>query len=161
MGQRWLPCVAGLLLSWSTGLAGQDPLLSPDAPRDQPVSASNAEQMRRIDAAIAPYVAQARATYPPAKARYLAELPPQESFFVSAKLHDEMGRQEMIFLAVDSIARDSIYGRIWNQVYVIRGYRAGDPYAVPEGELLDWLISKPDGSEEGNVVGKFLDTYQP
>jgi Uncharacterized protein conserved in bacteria (DUF2314) len=161
MGQTWLASVLGLLLGWSTLLSGQDPHLSPDAPRDQPVSASNAEQLRRIDAAIAPYVAQARASYPPARARYLAGLPPQESFFVSAKLHDEMGRQEMVFVAVDSIARDSIYGRIWNQVNVIRRYRAGDQYAVREAELLDWLISKPDGSEEGNVVGKFLDTYQP
>jgi hypothetical protein len=32
---------------------------------------------------------------------------------------------------------------------------------VSEAELLDWLITKPDGSEEGNVVGKFLDTYRP
>jgi hypothetical protein len=37
----------------------------------------------------------------------------------------------------------------------------GDRYATAETELLDWLITKPDGTEEGNVVGKFLDTYQP
>jgi hypothetical protein len=161
MGRTWISCLAGLALSWVTPLAGQDPHLSPDAPRDQPVSARNAEQLRRLDAAIAPFVAQARATYPHAKARYLAGLPPQESFFVSVKLQDELDRQEMVFLAVDSIARDSIYGRIWNQVNVVRSYRAGDPYAVREAELLDWLITKPDGSEEGNVVGKFLDSYQP
>jgi hypothetical protein len=23
------------------------------------------------------------------------------------------------------------------------------------------MISRPDGTEEGNVVGKFLDTYRP
>ena len=28
-------------------------------------------------------------------------------------------------------------------------------------EVLDWTISKPDGTEEGNFVGKFLDTYRP
>jgi hypothetical protein len=116
------------------------------------VSASDPEQLRRIQAAIAPYVAQPRATYPQAKARYLAKLPPQESFFVSAKLHDELGRQKMVFLAVDSLARDSIYGRIWNQVNVIRQYRAGDPYAVREAELLDRLISKPDGSTDTQVA---------
>jgi hypothetical protein len=27
--------------------------------------------------------------------------------------------------------------------------------------LLDWLITRPDGTEEGNVVGKFIDTYRP
>jgi hypothetical protein len=34
-----------------------------------------------------------------------------------------------VFLAVDSLARDS------------------------------WLITKPDGTEEGNFVGKGMDTY--
>jgi hypothetical protein len=33
-------------------------------------------------------------------------------------------------------------------------------YAFAETEVMDWLISHPDGSEEGNFVGKFLDTYQ-
>lgn len=27
-----------------------------------------------------------------------------------------------------------------------------------EKDIIDWLISKPDRSEEGNFVGKFLDT---
>ena len=27
-----------------------------------------------------------------------------------------------------------------------------------EKDILDWLIAKPDGSEEGNFIGKFLDT---
>jgi hypothetical protein len=44
---------------------------------------------------------------------------------------------------------------------VVRGYRLRDQHAVAEAELLDWLITKPDGSEEGNVVGKFVDTYRP
>jgi hypothetical protein len=29
-----------------------------------------------------------------------------------------------------------------------------------EPVLIDWLITKPDGSEGGNVVGKFLDTQK-
>ena len=32
---------------------------------------------------------------------------------------------------------------------------------VPELEVLDWTVSKPDGTEDGNFVGKFLDTYKP
>jgi hypothetical protein len=46
-------------------------------------------------------------------------------------------------------------------VVQVIGLLAGDRYATAEAELLDWLIAKPDGAEEGNVVGKFLDTYQP
>jgi len=43
----------------------------------------------------------------------------------------------------------------------VTGYKHGDTYSFPEADLLDWTISKPDGTEEGNFVGKFLDTYQP
>ena len=32
---------------------------------------------------------------------------------------------------------------------------------MKESDVLDWTISKPDGTEEGNFVGKFLDTYKP
>ncbi len=43
----------------------------------------------------------------------------------------------------------------------VTGYKEGDEFRISKTELLDWTISKPDGSEEGNVVGKFLETYQP
>jgi hypothetical protein len=46
-------------------------------------------------------------------------------------------------------------------VDIVHGYRLGDRYTFPESELRDWLIAKPDGSEEGNYVGKFLDGYEP
>jgi hypothetical protein len=89
------------------------------------------------------------------------EPPAQQSFFVTVRLRDSAGRTEIVFLAVDSIARDSVYGRLWNPVELVREYKERDPYAVSEGELLDWLITRPDGTEEGNVVGKFIDTYHP
>jgi len=149
------------LLMRATPLVGQEPHVSTQAPSDQPVSVTSDEQRRRLDAAIAPYIAQARATYPQAKERYLSGLPPQQSFFVTVELRDAAGHSEMAFLAVDSLARDSIFGRIWNQIQVVRGFRLRDRHAVAEAELLDWLITKPDGSEEGNVVGKFIDTYRP
>lgn len=51
-------------------------------------------------------------------------------------------------------------GIIANQIVVVNGYSRGQKYSVKEPDILDWLISKPDGSEEGNFVGKFLDTYR-
>ena len=39
------------------------------------------------------------------------------------------------------------------------GSSFGDSYQFSESDLLDWLITHPDGSEEGNFVGKFLDSY--
>src|SRR5215210_530372 len=134
-----------LLLIRASMLVGQEPQVSNNAPPDQPVSTSTDEQLRRMEAAVAPYVTQARATYPQAKARYLVGLPSHESFFVTVKLRDTLGHSEMVFLAVDSLARDSIFGRIWNQIGVVRGYHLRDRLAIREAELLDWLITKPDG----------------
>lgn len=57
-------------------------------------------------------------------------------------------------------ARASAYGRIWNEIQVVEGYRLRDRYVVAEAEIIDWMISRPNGTEEGNVVGKFLDTWQ-
>jgi hypothetical protein len=108
---------------------------------------------------MAPYIAKARATYPAARRRYLAGLPPRHSFFVTVHLSDAAGGRETVFLAVDSLARDSVFGRIWNQIHWVQGYRLRDPYATAEADVLDWLITNPDGSEEGNFVGKFIDTY--
>jgi hypothetical protein len=39
-------------------------------------------------------------------------------------------------------------------------HKNGDPHTFSESEVIDWLISRADGTEEGNVVGKFLDEWQ-
>ena len=135
--------------------------LAPNAPADKPVSATSEAQVRRIEAAIAPYIEAARITYPQAKARYLAGLPKGETFFVTARLSDARGRIEMVFVQVQGIAEGRITGRIASRIMTVGGHRQGDTYTLPEEELVDWMIAKADGSEEGNVVGKFLDTYQP
>ena len=33
----------------------------------------------------------------------------------------------------------------------------GDPIVLPEEAISDWVISKPDGSEEGNLIGLELE----
>lgn len=135
--------------------------LAPTAPKDRPVSAAQLCQRNALYRAIAPFVAAARASYPEARRRFLAGLQRGETFFVTVRLRDSLDRHEQVFVVVDSIVRDTIAGRIWSRVEVVQGYRLRQPYAFPETELLDWLIAKPDGTEEGNVVGKFLDTYRP
>jgi hypothetical protein len=46
-------------------------------------------------------------------------------------------------------------------VNIVRGYSYRQPYAFPVADLVDWMVARPDGSEEGNEVGKFMDTYEP
>jgi len=135
--------------------------LSPNAPKDQPAGYTTHEQVTAMDRAIAPYVAKARATYPDAKKRYLAGLPPGNIFFVTVRLHDKNGVFEQVFIAVRSIKADLITGTIASDLEAVKEFKKGQEYSCKEADILDWLISKPDGSEEGNYVGKFLDTYHP
>jgi hypothetical protein len=132
--------------------------LPANAPEDRPKQHLDE---KKFDEAIKPYVEKARKTYPEAKERFLAGLPPQHVFFVTARLHDSTGSWEQVFVEVKEIGDEKVKGLIANDIQTVSGYKLGDSYTLRESEILDWLISLPDGTEEGNVVGKFLDTYKP
>ena len=143
-------------------LVSQQPIyVAPNAPRDQPANLTAQCQWRALVRTTEPLVVEARRTYPGAKQRFIAGLPARQTFFITVRLDDALAHHEQVFIAVDSIAGDSLVGRIASEIGVIQGYRAGQRYVAREVDVVDWLISKPDGSEEGNAVGKFLDTYQP
>ena len=151
-----------LLAAGARPLHAQRPVhVAPNAPADRPVSATMVCQLAAMEAAAAPYVDEARATYPAARKRFVAGLPPRHTFFVVTRLRDARGRQEQVFVVADSIGGGRIAGRIWSRIAVVEGYQLGQPIVVPEAELVDWMIARPDGAEEGNVVGRFLDTYRP
>ena len=65
------------------------PRLSPDAPRGRPVDAKGKAEAEAYRAAIAPYVAMGRKTYPEAKKRYLAGLPAGHTFFAVTSIGDD------------------------------------------------------------------------
>lgn len=136
------------------------PTLAPNAPVDKG-QAVKSDQLTAFETAVKPYVEQARKTYPEAKERFLAGLPAKNFFFVTTRLHDSAGRWEQVFIAVNEIKDGVITGLIASDIETVTGYKARDKYSFPESELIDWTIAKPDGSEEGNFVGKFLDTYKP
>ena len=152
------PVAFSLLFCTAICLAAE-PVLAPNAPLDRPVEGRTAE-MAEPDRAIAPYVAQAQATYPQVRERFLQGLPKGEHFFMTTRLRDDSGSVEQVFVLVQRIDGGQVSGRIASPIMRVRGFRNGDPYQFPESAMVDWLIAKPDGSEEGNVVGKFLDTYQ-
>lgn len=158
--RRLLP--AALLALAARTAGAQRPIdLPPNAPVDRPKSVNASCLLDAMHQAMAPYVAQARASYPAARERFRAGLPPGHTFFVTTRLHDAGGREEQVFVVVDSITNGTIAGRIASQINTVRGFRYGQAYTLPEEALVDWMVSRPDGSEEGNVVGKFLDNYTP
>ena len=151
-----------LLVLCAKVAAAQRPVeVAPNAPPDRPFSPRAQCQWEAAVRAMAPYVAQARASYPAARQRFLRGLPPHHTFFVTTRLHDVRGRVEQVFVVVDSIRDGRIVGRIWSPILRVVGYVMGQRYEFPEEELLDWMVARPDGTEEGNVVGNFLDRYEP
>jgi uncharacterized protein YegJ (DUF2314 family) len=151
-----------LVLGCAAGALSQEPgKLTPlpaNAPQDRPGKSSDE---KKFDEAIKSYVEKARKSYPEARDRFLAGLPPNHIFFVTARLHDDSGRWEQVFIEVKEIKEGTIKGLIANEIGTVSGYKIADLYSLPESDVLDWTVSKPDGTEEGNVVGKFLDTYTP
>jgi uncharacterized protein YegJ (DUF2314 family) len=133
--------------------------LAPNAPADVEHHADGRAELEAMYTAIAPSIAQARRTYPAARARYLAGLPPHHVFFVTVRLKDGQRNEELVFLLVKKIANGQVSGIIANHIGSVRGYQQGQLLTLPEAEVIDWLISKPDGSEEGNLVGKYLDAH--
>lgn len=130
-------------------------------PVDKPVAVTSAEGEKKFEEAIAPYVKKARETLPKAKKRYLKGLPKGEQFFVTTKLYGPDGKYEQVFVKVTSWKKEEIKGLLTSNVDFIPNHKWGEKITCREADVLDWLISKPDGSEEGNLVGRFLDTHQP
>ena len=136
------------------------------APVDKPQSLRGEKQYQAMEKAIAPYVAKARATYPAAKKRFLAGLPPNYLFTVWLPFdeHDKKSgqqRREHLFVLVERIKGGTVFGRINNRTLALKNLHYGDRVQFPESRIQNWCIVRPDGSEEGNYVGIFLDYWKP
>jgi len=129
---------------------------------DKPVVTAGQKSRDALMKAEVSYIAKARTTYPAAKKRYLAGLPRGYRFEVRKRLADPGGAAfEEVFIEVDSIKAGKVYGRIGSELGAVRSYRQWQRISFPESEVLDWTIVHPDGREERNYVGKFIDTYKP
>ena len=135
--------------------------LAPNAPKDKPVGAT-AATMSDFEKAIAPHLAEAKRTYPEAKKRFIGGLPEKHHFYVTTRIKDPDGKFEQIFVYVTKIDEEkkSVTGKISNQIGVVRTFKRGQTISFSEDEVLDWMVARPDGTEEGNYIGKFLDEYQ-
>ncbi len=156
---KFLAGVLALSMSMSLAASPLPQELSPNAPADKP-AAANAEQVRKFEEAISPYVTKARETLPRAKKRYLKGLRKGEILYVTTRIR-ENGKYEQVFVRVTSWEGQTVRGLLASDVSLFANHKRGEDLTCKESEVLDWTISKPDGSEEGNFVGKFLDSYKP
>jgi uncharacterized protein YegJ (DUF2314 family) len=150
-----------LLVSFAITLYLHTAVAQSGAPPDKPQTVAGNKAIEAYERAIAPYVAKARASYPAAKKRYLAGLPPKYEFTVWTRLCEGGGICEDIYVVVDKIKERKIYGRVNNRPIGLKRYRFGTRVRFPESRVRNWVIVRPDGSEEANELGNFLDRWRP
>ncbi len=107
--------------------------------------------------AIEPFTQKALKAYPAAKKRFEQGLPDGQYFFAVTRIRDHSGVEEQIFVSVSEIKDQTIHGYMYNKPKNVRGYRFLQAYRFPENKLIDWMITKPNGEQEGNFVGKYLE----
>ncbi len=105
-----------------------------------------------------PYVEEAKRTYPQARARFQSGLPAGYRFLVTIDLN-ENNIKENAFMDVRKISDGKVTAVLATELIKLKSYLHGKLYVFPESEVVDWTILSPDGKEEGNFVGKFLDEY--
>ncbi|MGI4869705.1 MAG: DUF2314 domain-containing protein [Janthinobacterium lividum] len=139
-----------------------DAPLAPTAPADRPVSvvATPAEASAALAAFkrhIAPAIKQGQASLPQAKRRFLQGLPDGQVFFVTTCLTDPDGSFEQVFVRVRQWQDKQVSGLIANELGNVKTFQQNQLITFSEAVVFDWTISRPDGTEEGNYIGKLLD----
>jgi hypothetical protein len=146
-----------IVLTATAGVSAQQ-VAPPMAPsQDEPLEFTNPAV---LDSIIQPYVQMARRSYPEAKARFQKGLPADRKFLVTVRAYDEQNNFEQIFVEVHKLEDGQVKGAVSMSSGKLPGLAPGDKVAIPEDQVLDWCILSPDGAQEGNVVGKFLDVVR-
>ena len=151
------------LLSFNLVCFGQnanEAPLSQSAPTDKPRNFHGDKQLEEYDTLIAPYIKKAKKSLPDAKKKFMTGLKNGQAFFLTTRIYDSLGNYEQVFIRIISWKNKNVSGTIANDIYTVKGFSFGQLIVFPESDILDWLITNPDGSEEGNFIGNFLDTLR-
>jgi uncharacterized protein YegJ (DUF2314 family) len=101
----------------------------------------------------------ARKTLPEAKRRFLEGLPRGYSFYVTVVFTDA-GDKENAYVQVRRWENKGITGIVATAMLRVCSYQMGQQIKIPEDEVIDWTITSPDGAEEGNFIGKYIDSHR-
>ena len=158
--KHFIFAISVLICVSSYGQNSNDAPISENAPTDKPHNLKGKKQLEEYEDLISPYVAKAQKTLPKAKRKYLKGLEDGQGFFLTTRIYDNLGNCEQIFVRVTAWDNKQVSGTIANPLDVVTGFSFGQLITFPESDIMDWLITHADGSEEGNYVGKFLDTLR-
>ncbi len=124
-------------------------------PQDTPDLRSRNEAERLL----APHIAAARRSLPAAKQRFLKGLPRGSTFFVTIAVQDGRNK-ENAYVKVERWNTEQITGVMATELRMVRRHKMGDRLVVSENDVIDWTITSERGDEEGNFIGKFLDSRE-
>ncbi|MBL8741577.1 MAG: hypothetical protein JNK04_10800 [Myxococcales bacterium] len=128
------------------------PRLASNAPADQVVSTDP-----RADAEYQRLVQKARAELPDIRKRFQGGLPQNHHLFITTVVRGTDSAEQLFVSVRDWSNAEVVDGLIASQPHT-PGYAAGDVIKVALADVIDWTISRPDGSEEGNALGKYLES---
>jgi len=127
---------------------------------DVPEAPESLQAKKQLDAVIAAPIIKARRCLHQIKRRYQDGLKAGENLVLTARIFDRSGVFEQVFAEVQDWAGDSVTAVIASDLDAVRDYKTGQTITFSEKNVLDWIIIRPDGSEEGNFVGKYLANLQ-
>ncbi len=146
-------CPVSILADDIKATGKRTPMSDYNGPKDTPTHVQDDYRLKRQ-----PSVDEARKSYPNARSRFLNGLPKGYRLFVTVDLQEGNVR-ENAYVTVKKINGDHITGIISTELQEIKSYSFGQEVVLPESQIIDWTITSPNGTEEGNYVGKFTDEY--
>ena len=91
------------------------------------------------------------------KPRFMKGLPPGESLLVKAGFaRPETTGRELMWLEVLRWDGQTLKGILQNDPQGVPGLKRGAAVELDESAVLDYLVRRPDGTEEGNETGKAM-----
>ena len=113
-----------------------------------------------LERAMEPRSKAAFATLPEAIERFRQGLKPGEQFSVTTRLWDAARHFEQVFVTVSGLQGDTLVGWVNSEINFLHEFHRGNRVLVLPAAVRDWTISHSDGTEEGNLLGKMMDTLQ-
>ena len=103
------------------------------------------------------YIQQSKKTLPYFINQFLS--PKGRTFYVVTRIY-QGDVHEQVFVKIQTIKGPKFQGVIASKPLGRVDYQFGDLIEVTKQEVVDWAIVNPDGTEEGNLVGKALELVQ-
>ena len=149
-GMSWgVPADPGL----EDKLRGPEPLHDVQHPELLPVFSVPPD-----NASVAAAVAEARRRWPEFVRAFESEAD-KEKFFIKAPISDG-ANTEYMWLAVERIDGEMVYGRLDNEPVNIADLKPGDKLRVPAPDLSDWLYTNEGSNVGGFSIGAVRDSLR-